>query len=51
MSDNGIRDFIFGNYYKLTGFSEENSYYSMKPLKERLTASCEQINRKNISSS
>ena len=30
---NEIRDFIYVNYYKRIGFSEENSYYSMKCLK------------------
>ena len=33
MSINDIRDFIFGNYYKRSGFSKEESYYSMKWLK------------------
>ena len=27
---NEIRHFTFGNYYKQIGFSNENSYYSMK---------------------
>ena len=30
---NEIGDFIFENYYKIIGFSKENSYYSMKRLK------------------
>ena len=43
-------DFIFGNYFKETGFSNENSYYSMKHLKKRFTVACKQIDRKNTSS-
>ena len=35
MSVNKIREFIFANYYKRIGFSKENSYYSMKPLKRK----------------
>ena len=35
MSINEIKDFIFKNYYKRIGFSKENSYYSMKGLKEK----------------
>ena len=35
MSANEIRDFIFENYYKRSGFSKENSYYSMKRLKRK----------------
>ena len=35
MSINEIKDFIFKNYYKRIGFSKENSYYSMKDLKEK----------------
>ena len=35
MSVNEIRDFIFQNYYKRTGFSQENSYYSIKRLKKK----------------
>ena len=27
MTFNKIRDFIFENYYRRTGFSKENSYY------------------------
>ena len=34
MSVNEIEDFIFENYYKRIGFSNENSYYSMKSLKK-----------------
>ena len=33
MTVNEIRDFVFENYYKQIGFSEENSYYSLKHLK------------------
>ena len=29
MTFNKIRDFIFENYYRQTGFSKENSYYQM----------------------
>ena len=36
----------FEKYYKRIGFSEENSYYSMKHLKKKII-SCKQINRKN----
>ena len=32
---NGIRDFIFENYYRLIGSFKENSYYSMKHQKKR----------------
>ena len=35
MSVNEIRDFIFENYYKQTGFSKKSSYYSMKRLKRK----------------
>ena len=35
MSVNETRDFIFENYYKRIGFSNGNSYYSMKHLKIR----------------
>ena len=34
MSIDEIKDFIFENYYKQIGFSEESSYYSMKRLKK-----------------
>ena len=47
MSVNEIRGFIFENYYKRIGFSNENSYYSMKRLKKRFIVACKQINRKN----
>ena len=46
MSVNEFRDFIFENYYKRIGFAKERSYYSMKPLKKRFVAACNQINRK-----
>ena len=42
-----IIDFIFEKYNKRIGFSEENSYYSMKHLKKRFVVACEQFNRKN----
>ena len=35
MTVNGIRDFIFENYYKQIRFSKENSYYSMKHQKKK----------------
>ena len=35
MSVNHLRDFIFENYYKQIGFSEEDSYYLMKHLKRK----------------
>ena len=43
MSVNEIRDFIFENYYKPTGFSKENSYYSMKRLEKKICC-CLQLN-------
>ena len=47
MSVNEIRDFIFENYYTRIGFTKENSYYSIKPLKKIFIVTCKQINRKN----
>ena len=49
MSVNEIRDFIFGNYYKRIRFSKENSYYSMKRIKNTyiLISAFKQINRRN----
>ena len=35
ISVNEIKDFIFENYYKLTGFSKEISCYSMSCLKKK----------------
>ena len=35
ISVNHLRDFIFENYYKQIGFSEEDSYYLMKHLKRK----------------
>ena len=35
MSVNEIRDLIFEIHYKIIGFSEENSYYSMKRLNKK----------------
>ena len=35
MSVNEIRGFIFENYYKRIGFSEESGCYLMKRLKKR----------------
>ena len=42
-----FRDFIYENYHKQTGFTKDNSYYSMKRQKKRFTIICNQIN-KNI---
>ena len=36
MSVKEIRYFIFENYHKAIGFSEENSYYPIKHLKKRI---------------
>ena len=44
MSINEIKDFIFENYYKRTGFSKESSYYSMKHLKKKKIYCCSQTN-------
>ena len=30
-----LKDFSFENHYKQTGFTKENSYYSMKHKKEK----------------
>ena len=46
MSVDQIRDFISEKYCKRIGFSNENSYYSIKRLKKRFNAACEQINVK-----
>ena len=46
ISINEIKDFIFENYYKRTGFSKESSYYLIKRSKKRLTVARKQINRK-----
>ena len=35
MCVNEIRDFIFENYYKQIGFSEENSCYLMESLQKK----------------
>ena len=40
MSVNEIIDFIFENHYKHTGFSKENSYYSMKDQEKKYTIVC-----------
>ena len=49
---NEFIDFIFKNYHKRIRFSKENSYYSMKYLKnkkktKKIAVACEQIGRKN----
>ena len=36
MKVNKLKDFIFEKYYRQTGFSKENSYYSMKHQKEEI---------------
>ena len=47
MSVNEIRDFIFENYYKRIGFSEENSYlFNEKFEGKRFIVACKQVNRK-----
>ena len=51
MTINEIRDFIFGKYYKIIGFSEENSYYLMKRLRKGFAVACKQIDRNNTGSS
>ena len=43
MPVNEIRDFIFENYYERIGFSEENSYYSVKN-QEKNICNCFQLN-------
>ena len=40
---NEIRHFTFGNYYKQIGFSNENSYYSMKSQRKQIY-NCLQLN-------
>ena len=35
MSIKEIKNFIFENYYKRIGFSEESSYYSIERLKKK----------------
>ena len=52
ISVNGLRDFIFENYYKQIWFVKERSYYSMKCLKnKRFVITYKQSNRKNTQSS
>ena len=46
MSVNEIRNFFFENYCKRIGFSNENSYYSIKRLNKK-DFTCKQISRKN----
>ena len=36
MSVNELRDFIFQNYYKRTGFAKERSFFSIKCLKKKI---------------
>ena len=43
MTVNGLREFIFENYYNRIGFVKESSYYSMKRLKKRFVIACNQI--------
>ena len=48
MSISEIKNFLLENYYKRTGFSKENSYYSIKRLRtKKIIVACKQINRKN----
>ena len=42
-----LRDFVYGNYYRLIRLTKENIYYSMKLPKKIFTSICNQINRKN----
>ena len=47
MSLNEIRDFMFENYYKRIGFSEENNYlFNEKFEGKRFIVACKQVNRK-----
>ena len=46
MSFNKIRDFILEKYCKRIGFPKENSYYSMKLLKEKFIVTYKQTNKK-----
>ena len=36
MTAKDLREFLFENYYKQTGFTKEDSYCSLKKLKEDL---------------
>ena len=42
MSINGLRNFIFENYYRQIRFSKENSYYSIKHQKKNICNCLEQ---------
>ena len=46
MSFNELRDVIFENCYKRTGYVKERNY-SVKRLKNKIAVACTQINRKN----
>ena len=47
MSVNELRDFIFQNYYKRTGFAKERSFFSIKCLKKKnFFVAFNQISRK-----
>ena len=48
MTVHELRNFIFENYYKRTGFVKESSYYSIKRLKKRFAIACDQIDRKVV---
>ena len=39
-----LKEFIFGNYYKRIRFSKENSYYSLKHQKKKISH-CLQLNQ------
>ena len=43
MSINKIHGFNFENYYKVIGFSKENSYYSQKHMRKKIRC-CLQTN-------
>ena len=49
MNTNKIRDFIYESYYKLIGFSKEESYCLLKRLKtERLLLLANKLIKKHI---
>ena len=49
MNTNKIRDFIYESYYKLFGFSKEESYCLLKHLKkERLLLFANKLIKKHI---
>ena len=42
-----LKDFIFENYYRGIGFTNENSYYSMKKMKDLLLLATKLIEKYN----